>query len=136
MGFFDSSESTTISQTYDERFVLNPSGGTAAGQSGDNSVLSTPGSFATRDIGSFQAAAVTFQNFDPDILTRAYNALDTTNALVGKFSADVLSSASNTADKTIKAGETAAANADGQQYDLSQLAALATVAGLLWAILA
>jgi hypothetical protein len=69
-------------------------------------------------------------------LTRAYNALDTTNALVGKFSADVLSSASNTADKTIKAGETAAANADGQQYDLSQLAALATVAGLLWAILA
>jgi hypothetical protein len=47
----------------------------------------------------------------------------------------VLASASNTADKTIQAGETAAATADGQKYDLSQLAALATVAGLLWAIL-
>ncbi len=134
MGFFDSSESTTISQTYDERFVLDSSGGVSAGQSGDNSVLSTPGSFAVGEIGSFQAAGITFQNFDPSILNRAYSALDNTNALVGKFSETLINSAASTSDKTIKAGETAAANADGQAYDLSQLAALATVVGLLWAI--
>jgi hypothetical protein len=135
MGFFDSSSSTTISQTYDKRFVLDPTNSLAAGQGGDNSVLATPGSFAARDVGSLQAGSVTFQNFDPAILDRAYNALDNTNGLIGKFSEMVLASASNTADKTIKAGETAAATADGQKYDLSQLAALATVAGLLWAIL-
>jgi len=142
MGLFSSSKSETTTQTFDERFVLSPSEtGTALGQSGDSSVLSAPGSFASRDIGQIQAANMTFQNFDPDILKRAYAALDATNATIGKFSSDLLD-ASKTINKdavqfsetVIKAGETSAANADGQQYDLSQLAALATIAGLAWAV--
>jgi hypothetical protein len=142
MGLFSSSKSSTTTQTFDERFVLSPSEtGTALGQSGDSSVLSAPGSFASRDIGQIQAANMTFQNFDPDILKRAYAALDATNTTIGKFSSDLLD-ASKTINKdavqfsesVIKAGETSAANADGQQYDLSQLAALATIAGLAWAV--
>ncbi len=135
MGFFDSSDSTTISQTFDKRFVLDSAAGVSAGQSGDNSVLATPGGFAFGSIGEFQSVGTTIQNFDKEILNRAYSALDSTNSLIEKFSDSLLKSASNVSESTIKAGETAAANADNQAYDLSQLAALATVGGLLWAII-
>lgn len=137
MGFFDSSSSET--NNYDERFVLDPTDGSIAlGQSGDSSTLSSPGSFALGSAGEFNVAGLTIQNFDPAILKEAYAALDKTNSAIDKFIGDLFSAADSASNKSYelaeKSAERAVDAATGQTYDITELAAWAGVLGFAWLV--
>lgn len=135
MGLFSSNKSSTVTQTFDERFVLDPTEGASAyGQSGDSSVISTPGSLAFgsgSNADNWQIAGMTFQNFDPSLIDAAYSALAENNKLLGDISTNFFaaqSEAQKQAESLLtKTGELGKDAASGQTYDITEIAAWAGV---------
>lgn len=140
MGLLSSNKSSVVTQTFDERFVLDPTeGATALGQSGDSSVLSSPGSLAVRDAANWQIAGMTFQNFDPKLIDAAYSAIADNNKLLGEISGNFFKSQTETQKQAesllTKTGELGKDATTGQVFDITELAAWAGVLYTVYIVL-
>lgn len=130
MALFSSSKSVT--QTFDERFVLDPTtGALAIGQSGDSSVVSSPQSLAVHTAPSWQIAGMQFQNFDPALIEKAYQSLQSATSSLTQISSDFFKSAESVQKQSGEllqsAGEAAIDAAKGSKFDVTELAAWAGV---------